>query len=354
MDDKEILLLLEKLQTGKTSPEDLKKLRMLLYAADESKALIRLMRERYWKDISMVDDGIGLCPYKNEERIKERLMQNIQENDICSRQQNNLFYWITTAAAIGLLILGVIFLIQKLNNPVSQLEWVVVSTSHGERKKVTLNDGSVIQLNGNTKLSYPSQTLASVRSVKLDGEAFFNIAKDTNTPFLVISKDFTTQVVGTSFNIDSDIEKAISVNEGRVNIYATPNTQMLHLIRDAIEKKDDLLEVLERTTNNKVSLSQGEKAQLNSSHQWEVTDYAYKSWLNNELIFFNEPLPQVLKKAYRNYGDSIALDPALAHRGITITFQGKKIEQVLNTLVELSNGKLTQDSQSKIWKITKK
>lgn len=350
MGDKEILLLIEKLQSKTISPEELKKLRALLHTAGDSKILLQLMSEKYEEASAASDD---LSPYENEEKIKERLIQHIQKEHPIARKRNNLLYWTAGVAAIGLLALGLLFLFQKQEPLEKELEWVSVSTQHGERKKITLNDGSTIHLNGNTTLSYSKHNSTPVRLVELDGEAFFDITKDESKPFLVVSKAFTTQVVGTSFNIDTDIGKVVEVNTGKVNVYATPNTQILKLINDDdVEKGNDILSVLEKTTNGKVSLLPGKKAYLNDSHQWEVSNYRYKNWLDNELVSINEPLPQVLKKVFRNFGDSIAVDPNFAHTYLTITLKEKNIEQVLNTLTELSNGKLTQDPETKIWKIS--
>lgn len=349
MDDKEILRLIEKLQSKTISPEELKKLRALLHTTNDSKALLGLMREMY-EEVSVASDDVT---YKNEEKTRKRLIQRIQKDNSVTRRQNILYYWVVGIAAIGLLTLGFLFLFQKQAST-PELKWAMVSTQHGERKKITLSDGSTIQLNGNTKLSYLKKNSIPIRLVKLDGEAFFDIAKDEHKPFLVVSKEFTTQVLGTSFNIDTDIGKVVEVNTGKVNVYATPDTQTLKLINDgSAEKKNDMLSILEKTTDGKVSLLPGKKAHLNDSNKWEVSAYQHKSWVDNELIHLNEPLYQVLRKAYRNYGDSIAIDSALADRKITITFKEKKKEQVLNTLVELSNGELTQDPKTKVWRITK-
>lgn len=349
MDDKEILRLIEKLQSKTISPEELKKLRALLHTTNDSKALLGLMREMY-EEVSVASDDVT---YKNEEKTRKRLIQRIQKDNSVTRKRNILYYWVAGIAAVGLLSLGFLFLLQKQESTPA-LKWVMVSTQHGERKKITLSDGSTIQLNGNTKLSYLKKNSIPIRLVKLDGEAFFDITKDESKPFLVVSKKFTTQVVGTSFNIDTDIGKTVEVNSGKVNVYATSDSQALKLTSDgSAEKKNDMLSILEKTTRGKVSLLPGEKAHLNDSNKWEVSAYHHKNWLDNELVFLNEPLPRVLKKAYRNYGDSIAIDSAFANTNMTITFKGKKIEQVLNTLVELSNGKLTRDPTTKIWKISK-
>lgn len=66
---------------------------------------------------------------------------------------------------------------------------------------VYLSDGSVVWLQTGSRLKYPSRFTGDRREVTLTGEAFFDVAEDPDKPFIIHSADFTTRVLGTSFNI---------------------------------------------------------------------------------------------------------------------------------------------------------
>ncbi|MGH2624896.1 MAG: FecR domain-containing protein, partial [Sphingobacterium sp.] len=87
-----------------------------------------------------------------------------------------------------------------------------------------------------------------------------------------------------------------------------------------------------------------------TSTGWQVRTFKNKNWHNNELIHMNEPLKQVLRKAYRYFGDSVAVSGKLAKTKISISFRNKNIQQVLQTLAELSNGNLIKRNDHE-WEI---
>ncbi|RKR80563.1 FecR family protein [Mucilaginibacter gracilis] len=87
----------------------------------------------------------------------------------------------------------------QIKNPSKQLV-----TQNGQRKLIKLFDGTKIWLCPSSTLNYEDQLVNSYRVVSLDGEAFFEVAKDKKHPFIIHSGRMQTQVVGTSFNIKSD------------------------------------------------------------------------------------------------------------------------------------------------------
>ena len=87
---------------------------------------------------------------------------------------------------------------------------------------ITLSDGSSILLQGGSRLSYPANFEGDKREVYLDGEAFFEVAKNPERPFLVYANELVTKVLGTSFNIKSfkgqkDIQ--VIVRTGKVSVF---------------------------------------------------------------------------------------------------------------------------------------
>lgn len=117
--------------------------------------------------------------------------------------------------------------------------------------KVQLEDGSIIVLEKNSKLSYPVHFNKNSRTVILSGDAFFKIAKDPNKPFYVYANEIVTKVLGTSFRIrafDNDEKIFVKVSTGRVSVFnqrrinlSDPETNGLVLVpnQQAIYSRSD-------------------------------------------------------------------------------------------------------------------
>lgn len=129
---------------------------------------------------------------------------------------------------------------------------------------VTLEDGSVITLQPESKLTLPTKFAPSERVVGLTGEAFFDIERDTLRPFFVYSREVVTKVLGTSFTItarESDKQITVAVKTGKVSVFTnrvknkqssevilTPNQQAVYdrseivVTKELVEKPQVILE----------------------------------------------------------------------------------------------------------------
>lgn len=94
--------------------------------------------------------------------------------------------------------------------------------------ELRLEDGTVITLGKNSKLSYPARFQKQKREVFLSGEAFFNVMKDPSRPFLVYANETVTKVLGTSFEIrafENGQDVTVHVRTGRVSVYKQSRIQ---------------------------------------------------------------------------------------------------------------------------------
>ena len=92
-----------------------------------------------------------------------------------------------------------------------------------EPLKINLEDGSVVTLQKESKLSYPKNFQKDKRMVILEGEALFEIAKNPEKPFYVYANEIVTKVLGTSFNIkasESGKDVIVNVISGKVSVYS--------------------------------------------------------------------------------------------------------------------------------------
>ena len=91
----------------------------------------------------------------------------------------------------------------------------------GERAKITLPDGSEVELNADSKLTYPSKFTGPARELHLTGEAFFRVQNDPQHPFHVFSKNLDVTVLGTSFNMQCYPDKSqtkVALVTGKVRL----------------------------------------------------------------------------------------------------------------------------------------
>lgn len=119
----------------------------------------------------------------------------------------------------------------------------LISTPRGGQYQVTLPDGTKVWLNAASTLKYPSLFAQNERRVELQGEAYFEVAKDKNKPFRVATNQQTVEVLGTHFNINAYndeelvkttlLEGAVNVSNGTNSLKLKPGQQALLNLADA-------------------------------------------------------------------------------------------------------------------------
>lgn len=180
----------------------------------------------------------------------------------------------------------------------------------------TLEDGTVITLNKNSRLSYSDKYGKDNRNVKLEGEAYFEVAKDSNKPFQVEMNGASITVLGTHFNVKADaesdditatlVEGSIRFEGAKQNIVMTPNQQL----------------TFSRSTN-KVDVK-------------EIDTETFTAWKDGLLKYKSIPFIELIENLKDIYQVEIRIDDErLADPSITVsgTFDQKQsIEQILKVI----------------------
>ncbi len=175
---------------------------------------------------------------------------------------------------------------------VEELVYNELYVPYGKLFAITLSDGTSVQLNSGTKLKYPVKFIeGKSREVFIDGEAYFDVAKDSLHPFLVYAESVAVEVLGTQFNLSSFREDA-NIN----TVLVEGSVKMFH--------KDNLGQSSILAPGQKGSWNRSDKAM--SQHDVDIR--LYTEWINGELIFRNASFQSIAKKLERRYDVSIQSD----------------------------------------------
>lgn len=170
---------------------------------------------------------------------------------------------------------------QQLQDNVAYTEKIA---SIGEKLSFSLPDGTRVWLNSNSSLVFPSSFEDSTRTVELNGEGYFEVAKDKNKPFKVVTNSSITTALGTSFNINNkaDGEVKISLISGIVSI--SDNEMSIH---------QEILKPNEQILINK-------SAKIYAIKTFETASII--AWKEGRLIFENNTFDEVMLKLVEWYG----------------------------------------------------
>ena len=171
-------------------------------------------------------------------------------------------------------------------------------TEVGENRSVTLADGSIVSLGGDTRIEVALSE--NVRAIELTkGEALFKVAKDAARPFKVRAGDATIVAVGTEFNVERDSDRAIvSVTEGRVVVNPVSGLLPVSLLQGFKPKL------------RSVHVSAGQQTTAGSAGIEEPTkmEDPATGWQIGHLAFRLQPLRYVLEDVNRYAHKPIVLE----------------------------------------------
>ena len=293
---------------NRCSEEDFVLINEWMKESDENAGELFRMEEIY---------QLGKFPFEEENlvvraerRLGRRLEQENQKKQEVFKLRSVLRY---AAAIVGVMVLAA-GLAYWFRNKAEEL--VVASAAHGQVREMLLPDGTKVWLNQSSVLKYPRAFEGKERHVYLDGEAYFEVARNHEKPFMVKSPAMDVRVLGTSFNIKCRPDNSFAETT---------------LIEGEVEVKD-------KSDKGRITLLPGQKAVLNRvTGRMQVKQVDPKMeivWHNDLIPFEKSSIFQIAAALERFYGVKIILSPDVDS---TNTYSGvlkKKdnIESVLNSL----------------------
>ncbi len=186
-------------------------------------------------------------------------------------------------------------------------------------EEVLLPDGSLVTLNGNSKLTYPSVFEGETREVTIMGEAFFDVASNQSKPFIIVAGQAKIKVVGTSFNVFAYPEEEtveVVVKTGKVEV-------------SHISKKPHGKEQIVLAPGEKVTLDKNKNTLQKSLNE----NPNYTAWFTHDLIFKNTMMDDVIDCLNKSYHVDIqANSPEIYDLKWTAHFTDQSIDYILEVI----------------------
>jgi len=294
---------------NQATPEDLAEIKNWLGEDPEN---LEMLNEVY----NIYSISTALAPPLNPDTQKAwgKVDQKISSKPTRKPLNYRLRYAIAVAAVLvfGLMLWVITDNYLRFDRLSNQFTEVV--TLPGQKTSVILPDGSIVWLNSASTLKYPTVFNARKREVFLTGEAFFNVHKDKSKKFRVKCGGLDVDVYGTSFNVKNypdENSQEVTVAEGIVGIGSN-------------SKEIRRLTIGEQATLNKKSgeiIFENENPDLVSA------------WKNNELIFRNTPIGEVIKSLESWYGVKIAIEnQMIGGHNYTFKIKTESFKEVLEMM----------------------
>lgn len=313
MEDQEIYLLITRYLAKQTSLDENEKLVDWIAQSKENETEFENIKT-IWLSGTNSNDGISALKALHITKERFGVKDTTHFPSEKNKRKRKLYYW-GTAAATTVILLLFLFRHQPVNRP-QEIVYIETSTLPRQKLKLMLADSTTVYLAPESKLRYPKTFATDNRQVFLEGEAFFEVKRDTLHPFLVTTELLTTRVLGTSFNIEAfatgpDIR--VSLFSGKVEVSKANEPQHSYTLHPGQELLYDRHE--------------------SRIYQREFNEASVKGWITNKLVFRNTPLEEAVRKIENLYGIKIVLTSKdMADRQLWASFENEPLEKVLEYL----------------------
>ncbi len=273
--------------------------------------------EKIWKKRYFAKEDIELV---SQNEVNEQIWNKVFErNESKSFKAINSNYFIKIAAVLIVFISAVFVMVYVTDHCPKiepQVSSIVKETLKGQKSTITLPDGSIVYLNSGSKISYLSDYNNSLRYIELEGQAFFDVFKDKEKPFIVKCRGLEVEALGTSFDVNSYGVNSIQVS----------------LVTGKVK-----LQIPEMPEKESFTLSPGQYSIINN--EYDITDkgnfdpYEVLAWKEGRLIFKDESLDEIIPKLELWYAVQIDNQTTrLSLKHFNSTFEKENLDNILHNM----------------------
>lgn len=176
---------------------------------------------------------------------------------------------------------------QSIAQSISNSQGNTLATKSGSEYWLSFEDGTVVHLNYNTTLTYPTHFSETDRTVYLDGEAYFQVAKDSKRPFRVMTHNGVVKEYGTTFNVNTHAQNGTEVVLIEGSISVTPNEGREQMMKPG--------EMAVAGKSNNVQIS-------------KIDTEPYVAWNNGRFVFEDYTIERIMKVISQWYGMKVKFE----------------------------------------------
>lgn len=311
MDDEKYMRLLAGFLSGKTTAAEIRELRRLTDHGPEGDfdALCR----KIW------GAGQEEIPEEKKERMKAGILARIrqfEEKRRTGRKRRLRVVGGAVAIAASLAVAAVAgYTLAGSRRPEQQYE---LFCDNGQKAVLTLPDGTVVRLNSSSRLRYDASYNEDSRNIRLSGEAYFEVARNEDRPFVVEAGEMKVKVLGTRFNLkayDGEDRIEATLIEGKIVA--------------AVGEVEEVLLPAERLSYHK---SAGRLVKTRGLDTGRLAP-----WLHDEVYFSHTTLAEVARILERTYNVRVRFqDERLAACSYTGHIRNCSLKNILNLIVSTS------------------
>jgi ferric-dicitrate binding protein FerR (iron transport regulator) len=298
---------------GKSSDDDSTYIDMIINDGAYDRELKKLMSEQF--------DSLKQEDVQDENDHLEKILHSIWFDISCRERskrslvKNRLINWTVKAAAVLFLPLLIYSGLSFYKHRGEEKDvWVEITAPAWTRAQFSLPDGTTGWLNSKSSIKYAGN-FAGNRQVELNGEAYFDVKKDQDNPFLVSTGGIQLEVLGTRFNVSSyhdEKEVEVVLEEGSLRFINLSTEQ------SQIMNPNDLI-IYDRT--------------LKSMSSSVVQTKKYLAWTEGALIFRNDPIDVIARRIGRWYNADVEIAGNIdSNLRLRATFFDENLEEVLKIL----------------------
>ena len=297
---------------GKLTGEDLKKLTDWLTDSRENVRYYAQIKDLW--EASLTDASRIAETEKEWAKLIQKIKKEVRHNMFLHHTNLQIIWRFAAILIIGI-VMGV--LVVKYTSERPPL-YITAVAPKGSVTQMILADNTLVYLNAGTEIRYSPESEQKKREVFLNGEAWFDVAKQKNSPFVVHTSLYDINVTGTRFNVksyDSDTEITTTLEEGEIRINATEKFQLA----EAIILKPGEQAALDKNTK-----------QINIK---QVDTKLFTSWKDNKLIFLNMNFKELIVLLERKYGVEIEINnQGILKYHYTGTIKNESILEILEII----------------------
>lgn len=249
----------------------------------------------------------------DKEQVWNKIMTNLNRLQPVKMYSRTIFYRTVSVAAMVALIVGIS--LPLLFSEKEESKFVSFKAPIGQKAEVNLPDGTSVFLNSGSVLTYSTGYSRVNRSVKLEGQAFFDVARDEEHPFNVSVGNVNVLVHGTSFDVngyEDNAEIAVTLLTGRVDILSSLSDKVLANMRP----------------NQKAVIPYGKDQCILTACDAEEEAI----WRLGKLKVNGEGLAEVVRKMERWYGVKIALNNINTSKHYWMTIKTESLKETLEII----------------------